>query len=151
MLVQIASGYTSLMLASASFNKHSNIETIKILIDAGADVDIKENNGLTALSMATHDLRAVKILIDAGSDVNVKDKDNNTFLMLLLRKNLECCADLIIQLLHLSKKTLLDTNDHGQTSYDHYMRQGFNILDEYNLKILKGYISLNSTNSDKLS
>jgi ankyrin repeat protein/CHAT domain-containing protein len=58
-------------------------ETIKFLIDNGADVNAKDKNGYTALMVAVkHDhIELVKLLIDKGVDVNVKHKGNKTALM----------------------------------------------------------------------
>jgi len=47
-----------------------------MLIDGGAEVDLKNNSEMTALSWAVHDERfkTVKILVDAGADINVENE-----------------------------------------------------------------------------
>lgn len=58
-------------------------EYIKILIDAGADVNAKSNNNATALLIASgrNNVDVVKTLINAGADVNAKNIDGLTPLM----------------------------------------------------------------------
>jgi len=58
-------------------------DTIRRLIDAGADVNSQDLEGRTATMIATYnnDADTAKILIDAGADVNIQDKiKNNPFL-----------------------------------------------------------------------
>ena len=75
---------TALMFAAAF---SSTEDTVKLLIDAGADLDCKDKNGLTALTWAvintngTSTENTVKLLVDAGADVNAKDKHGWTVLM----------------------------------------------------------------------
>ena len=45
----------------------------KLLIDAGADVNAKNNDGKTPLHKC-NDADIAKLLIDAGADVNAKNK-----------------------------------------------------------------------------
>ncbi|MBR0279288.1 MAG: ankyrin repeat domain-containing protein, partial [Synergistaceae bacterium] len=51
---------------------------INALISAGADINAKDNDGMTALMCAvkwTENPEAVSVLIEAGSPVNLKDKE----------------------------------------------------------------------------
>lgn len=72
-------GQTALMIACANSNTYSNIETVKMLIDAGADVNFRNNRNITALfkscqySNTSSNVETVKMLIDAGADVNVTE------------------------------------------------------------------------------
>jgi len=61
-------GWTALMESTARSNK----EIVKILIDAGADVEVLNKHGSNALMMSDN-LEIVQILIDAGADVNATD------------------------------------------------------------------------------
>lgn len=164
--LQDAYGYTPLIDAD-------NIDVIKILIDNGADVNIVSNDGYTALTHkitnfknvadqnivlllnVNHkddvDLDIVLLLIDAGSNVNHKDKKDRTPLMLLLINYNNCDKDLLVKLIHMSKATLTDEDINGKTAYDYYIKNNNQILDEWQLKLLKGEISLNHTKSARFN
>ncbi len=64
--------------------------TVKLLLNAGADIDVQKNNGLSALMIAsssshkTGHISIVKLLIKAGANLNLKDADGNTALMLAI-------------------------------------------------------------------
>ena len=59
-----------------------NVDTVRILLEKGANVDAKTNNGRTALIEVSARGRTdiVKMLIDKGADVNAKDNDGGTAL-----------------------------------------------------------------------
>ena len=64
-------------------NKPSNEtkrEIIRILLQAGTDIKIKNQQGSTALSLAssTGNVQAVRLLCEAGSEVNTRDNDGCT-------------------------------------------------------------------------
>ena len=75
------------LLLWKAINENSSYDTIKALIDAGADVNVKDNNGTTALMYAVYygNTEIVKTLIAAGADVNAKD--NNGFTTLISAAN----------------------------------------------------------------
>jgi len=60
--------------------KIGDTETVKMLIEMGADVNVRDDSGLTPLYWAS--LRSftdiAKILIEMGADVNVRNKDGYT-------------------------------------------------------------------------
>lgn len=53
-----------------------------MLIQAGADVNMEDNNGGTALMLAVHygSVEQVCLLIQAGADINVSDNRGRTVL-----------------------------------------------------------------------
>lgn len=65
-------GKTALMEAS----QVGNIEVVKVLLDAGADVNLKDEYDDTALLFSTWKCRTAvtQLLIDKGADVNIQNK-----------------------------------------------------------------------------
>jgi len=60
---------------------HYNI--LKLLIDAGADINIQDNNGRTVLMTASiyNIIGCAKLLTDNGADINIKDYTSRTAIM----------------------------------------------------------------------
>ncbi len=77
-------GYTALMFAVENHNKI----LVKMLIDAGANLDIQENRKYTALMFATQRnyKKIITMLINAGADVNKQDSNLQTALMFSILK-----------------------------------------------------------------
>ena len=67
------------------------VECVKLLLEHGADINIKENYGWTALHMACRycnedsSIECVKLLLEHGADVNAKENDGWTALHLACR------------------------------------------------------------------
>ena len=77
---------------------NGKLDCVKALIEAGADLNAKENDGWTALHLAACNgkLDCVKALIEAGADLNAKDNDGWTALHLAARYGkLDCVKALI--------------------------------------------------------
>ena len=64
----------------ASCNEINAPETIVVLLHYGADINAKDENGLTPLHYAVrrNDQEVVKVLLNEGANVNVKDNDGLT-------------------------------------------------------------------------
>lgn len=56
------------------------LDTVSVLLQAGADVDARDENGLTALMLA-HSPRMVNLLLAHGAKVDLRTKDGSTTLM----------------------------------------------------------------------
>jgi ankyrin repeat protein len=72
----------------ATFKILENI--VRILIEKGADVTLKDNNGNTALHFASgsklENIAIAKMLIERGADVNLQNKIGNTILLSAIKK-----------------------------------------------------------------
>jgi ankyrin repeat protein len=72
-----ASGRTPLMQAAA----FGNIETLRVLLDAGAEVNARNRADATALLWAAGDPEKARLLIERGADVKLQSKQGRTPLM----------------------------------------------------------------------
>ena len=70
-------GATPLMHAAA----FGNLDTLKLLLDAGADVNARNDFDATALLWAARDPDKARLLIERGADVNTQSKQGRTPLM----------------------------------------------------------------------
>jgi ankyrin repeat protein len=72
--------FTPLILAVGD----GNPDTVKFLLDSGADVNAKDVRGMTPLMLAIasdrHNPEIIKMLLDKGADVNIKSKAGETAL-----------------------------------------------------------------------
>ena len=71
-------GATLLMHAAA----FGNLETLRLLLDAGADLNVRNHFDATALLWGARDLEKARLLIERGADVNARSKQGRTPLML---------------------------------------------------------------------
>ena len=71
---ELASGLTALMVAALN---HC-YDVAKLLVEAGAEVNLQSDDGLTALKAASTEgyLDIMKLLINAHADINAKEKVN---------------------------------------------------------------------------
>ena len=77
-------GRTALLAAS----ENENLKILSLLLKVGADVNAKDNNGVTALMVATlNNAEAVSLLLEAGADVNAKTEWGMTALMIAASLN----------------------------------------------------------------
>jgi ankyrin repeat protein len=83
-------GETALIKAAAAGGK----EIAQSLLSKGADVNIKNKDGMTALMRAIGD--TVEILLDSGVDINAVDNSGRTALMHAIIDSLDYKADLLI-------------------------------------------------------
>ncbi len=77
-------GWTALMMACYASNICSTENTVKILIDAGANLDLQKKNGWTALMLASSNSKidstekTVEMLIKNGANLYLKDINGST-------------------------------------------------------------------------
>ena len=89
--IQDSDGWTALMIASRDSNSDSTENTVKMLIEAGADLNLQHSDGSTALMIASRSSNTdstentVKMLIEAGANLNLQHSDGSTALMIASR------------------------------------------------------------------
>ena len=90
-------------------------EAAKILIEAGADINLKNMDGSTALMVAIvfGKDKVAKVLIDNGADLNVKNKDGSTALHTAA---FFCNVSMVKELLDKGVDKALTNND-GKTAF----------------------------------
>lgn len=91
-------GRTPLMRAAEYASENNNLNVLKCLIKAGADLNVQDANGKTALMLAVgnNQIDAVKELIKEGAKLNIKDKKGNTALSLaVINNNIDIVKELI--------------------------------------------------------
>jgi ankyrin repeat protein len=146
-------------LHCAVFNGH--MEIVNLLLEKGADVNLKDNFGTTPLKSAALNghMRIVKLLLEKGADVNLTDKYDKTPLhWAVFNGHME-----IVNLL-LEKGADVDLKDNfGNTSFYCALIKGYieivklllliNLIkvDGYKLDITDYEISLSLSDRDRLN
>ncbi|MCF4969584.1 ankyrin repeat domain-containing protein [Nostoc sp. CMAA1605] len=81
----LGEGMTALMQVAGSFFAGNRHEVVKLLVQAGADMNLRGLGGKTALMYAANNgsgyIESVKTLVNLGADLDVRDDDGNTVLM----------------------------------------------------------------------
>ena len=87
---------TALIYAS----KNGHATCVKLLLEAEANVNLKDRDNLTALMHAAGNghVNCVELLLKAGADLNVNDRDNMTALALATRNGHAGCVRLLQEL-----------------------------------------------------
>jgi len=78
-----ARGVTLLMHAAA----FGSAETVRLLLESGADVNAKNDFSATALLWAARDTEKARVLIEHGADVNAQSKQGRTPLMMAVQRD----------------------------------------------------------------
>ena len=102
--------YTALIYAA----KNNKIKITKLLLNAGADLNLKDFDGHTALTRAAqnNNIGIVKLLLNSGVDFNEKDNNGNTALIWAIsNNNIE-----IVKLLLNAGIDFNNQNDDGNTA-----------------------------------
>ena len=71
---------------------------VKLLLDEGANTDLQDSSGSTALIQASLNGHpaCVKLLLDAGANTDLKTKKSNTALMKAREKGHQDCIQLLL-------------------------------------------------------
>jgi ankyrin repeat protein len=73
-----AGGSTPLMYAAL----YGDTPTLRLLLDGGADPNVKNESGATALMWAVHDIAKTRLLLDRGADVHARSDDGRMPLLI---------------------------------------------------------------------
>lgn len=105
-------GETALMLAV----RNGHTDTVELLINKGADIEAKDEDGQTPLMFeaAWGDIETVKLLIDKGAAIEARDDDGNTPLMQAAKQY----RTEIVKLLLKKGADIEAKDDDGQTALD---------------------------------
>ena len=78
---------------------HDDLETARLLVEAGADVTVTNRYAVTPLTLACTNGNGplVELLLEAGADVNQANKQGNTPLYWAAEKGDTECLDKLIQ------------------------------------------------------
>jgi ankyrin repeat protein len=98
-------GATPLMYAAAV----GTLDTMRTLLDAGADVNTAGRDGMTPLIWATGDLAKVRLLVEHGADLNAKSANGTTPLVAAAQRG---AAEVVTYLLA-HKADPMATGDEG--------------------------------------
>jgi ankyrin repeat protein len=85
-----SSAGTTLLIQSALY---AGAVDVRWLLGHGADANLADANGVTALMMATEDAEKVRELLEAGADVNARSGDGQTALLIALEES--CDAEVV--------------------------------------------------------
>ena len=107
-----------------SLARDGKLEELKEAINAGADVNAKDNKGATALIQAAYEgnIEVAELLLKHGADVNARNNDGCTALMFAAFDGYPEIAEILIT--YGANKNLRDK--YGSTAYDYvrYVRKG---------------------------
>ena len=135
-------GDTPLMLLLQKLQKHKiRLELITKLMDAGADVNIKDCGGYTALFCAViinNKIYTVRMLIDAGADVNIKFNNGNTALIVTADSDSRIYRQIyIVKMLIDAGADINIKNNYGDTALSNAVKKyrGYSLIDEVKMLI----------------
>jgi len=122
------SGDTALLsVGFISDSIDDDIEIVRLLIKAGADIDFQDSNGSTALHSAVMFERSylVKALLDNGANTEIRDKYNETPILSLCVISKEEKAKEIFNLLLLkgTNINILDKDGDSLSSYNDCLKK----------------------------
>ena len=74
-------------------------DTVKLLLGAGADPNMKYDNGITPLHLAvnSYDSRKIKMLLDAGALPNIANQNGETPLHMAVESGHVECAKVLLK------------------------------------------------------
>lgn len=118
--------YSPLLLAVKYSDNWSTEKTVKILLDAGAEVNVKnkDRNESTILHHAIFRFNlstqnTLKLLLEHGADTNIQDRHGLTPLMLAIDFAYKTSSEEIFELLLQTNPNIFLKDNKNRTAYDH--------------------------------
>lgn len=96
---------TPLIVASSYSNNTSSNETVRLLLENGANVDLSDNDGFTALMEASFNsgtsssIETIRLLLEYGAEINMKDSCGATALSIASCNTIDTSSIDTVQLL----------------------------------------------------
>jgi hypothetical protein len=137
-----ANDNTLLILAAVNGNK----KTVKDLLRAGADVNIRNKWGMSALMYAAEGDHAgiVKVLLGSGADINARNNEGSTALMISAIHGCKYAAYALLE----AGADVKIKNNNGKRAVD-YARENESLKDTRILKRLEELSGDNENNNDE--
>ncbi|KAG8319224.1 hypothetical protein J6590_096320, partial [Homalodisca vitripennis] len=86
-------GFTPFLMAV-----QGDLCTVNILLERGAEVNVRDNRGRTAFHHVEDDLETLNTILDYGGEVNIKDNEGNTPLHVLISRGYYSeCIELLLK------------------------------------------------------
>jgi ankyrin repeat protein len=95
--------------------RHANAEIVRLLIDEGADVEARNDEGRTALFFAQVGSETFDHLLACGADIHAQDYEGNTILMRAVYKSASLAE--VDELLRLGIEPMI-RNSAGESALD---------------------------------
>ena len=116
-------GYTSLLAAVET----AGADVVELLIDAGADIEVKHNNGRSPILVASDfgDLQVVEVLVKAGADVCVTENFGDTCLTLAAANG---HTETVRTLLCMPEVDVNQSNNRGNTALHYAVAQKHSVV-----------------------
>ena len=97
-------------------------QNVKLLIDSGANVNLKNNQGQTALFIACANgcVEYINLFAEKGCDINLVDNQGNTPLIVAVKNNKKSSVEALLKLN--ANKDIKDSQ--GQTAYELSIKSG---------------------------
>lgn len=132
-------GYTALGYAE----RYDQYDTFKLLIENGADIEIKNKKGLTPLMIALSkaSINYIKLLLDHGADVNATNDEGDTPLMIATKKGYTPVKFLFNNVPKLNIK-INAINNQGDNALMLAIKKSDNRINEYDISIRNAQISM---------
>ena len=89
------------MSASSHSSRYSSLDSIKLLLENKADINLQDNDGWTALTVSlkylntNSSLETVKLLLKNGANVNIKNNKGRTPLMVASKYSKEYSSEIV--------------------------------------------------------